>query len=162
MQLEVGETDPISLEPCDKKKRPFRLSKNINKPEIIKQKENQTEFIFSYVYRNNLDYKDHFNPRQHAEVSNEEWEDYQCYLDFLIDNKEEISKFLESDSDMKGHFIFEIFMLAYEYSRIKTGRKMRNIWNYFKTESIGSYSNYFRDNENKEKIDLADCKQIFS
>lgn len=159
LQLEVGETDPISLEPCDIKYRPYRLSKALNKPETIKSKENQIEFIFSYIYRNNLDYKDQFNPRHHATVTTEEWESYQCYLDFLIDNKEEIEKFLESNSDMKGNFIEEIFNLAFEYSFIKTGRRMNNIWMHFKTGAIGSYSNYFRKNENG--LDKANGKYIF-
>ncbi len=155
LQLEVGETDPISLEPCDKKYRPYRITKFSNKPEIIKNKENEIEFIFSYIYRNNIDYKDHFNPREHAYVSNQEWESYQCYLDFLIDNKDEIKNFLESDSEMKGNFIKEIILLAFEYSFIKTKRRINNIWNNFGINPTGAFLNYLRYNQ--DSVDSTNC-----
>jgi hypothetical protein len=76
-------------------------------------------------------------------------------LEFFIDNKEEIKKFLESDSVMKGNYIKEIILLAFEYSYIKTKRKMNNIWMNFGTDPIGAYLNYFRYNQNSK--DSAEC-----
>lgn len=157
LQLDVAETDPLSLEPCDAKWRPLRLSKAANKSEKILNKEKEIEFLYTHIYKKEPDYLKNLFPSEQAYVYNKTWIAYEHYLDFLIANKAQILTILHSNEELNGIFIKGIFNMAFEYSYKKTGVKLKSLWSYYKIDSIGSYSSYIRKDD-FSLIDEAYCK----
>lgn len=147
MQLEIGQSDPLSLEPCDYKLRPLRLSKSPSKLAIVFEKEKELENFFVRIYQKELDFFDKLNPYEHAYVAKSEWQAYECFLDFLIANKIQIFKFLDMHFELSGKIIQKVFELGFNHALNISGTKLNNIWTYFKTEPNGGYSSYFRKNE---------------
>jgi len=163
LQLEIGESDPLSLEPCDYKWRPFRLSNSNTKPGIIVGKEKELEILFAKIYKRDVDYVSDLHPYEHADVPKRQWQAYECYLDFLIFNKIQILKILDISSDLNGLMIKRIFDMAFQYSYKKTSIKLNSLWKYFKLEEgIGAYSDYFRNDDNQNLDDAISIYIIYT
>lgn len=160
LQLDVAETDAFSLEPCDDKWRPLRLSKSPNKPERLFEKEKQIEFFYMHIYKKELDYLNNLFPTEHQTVKDITWKAYEYYLDFLIENKHQILKILQSNEELNGIFTRGIFDLAFEYSFKKSQIKLNSLWNFFQQENTGAYSSYIRKDD-FGTTDEAYCKFIF-
>jgi len=162
LQLEIGESDPLSLEPCDYKYRPLRLSKSPSKPEAVFKKEKELEIFFAKIYRRELDFLNNLHPNEHAEVANSKWKAYECFLDFLIANKNQILKTLEVNVELNGKIVQGVFELGFEYAKKISGVRLDCIWSYFKNDPTGAFSGYFRNQDsNSETENDAYCKLHF-
>jgi len=152
LQIEMGLSDPMSLEPCDYKWRPLRLSKSRTKPNNIYEKEKELELLFYRIYKKESDNLHQLNPNEHADEASCIWQAYEYYLDFLNFNKIQILKILDNNLEFNGIILEGIFDLALEYSYKKSNLKLNTMWNYFKIKPIGAYSGYFR----KDDLNLPD------
>ena len=83
-----------------------------------------------------------------TEVSNEIWDAYKYYLSKLNTVKLEVIKAIKMNKELSGYIIKCIYKKICEDTKVKTGIKLLNLWDYFQTKEFGGYNNYFSPDYN--------------
>lgn len=154
LQFEIGNTDLISLEPCESKMIPFRSIIN-DKPDVIKKLEQETESFVKFLYE---DYWENFENMKSTIPTNilqPEWEAYKTFLEYLITYKNRVISLATLYPDLKGIIARELYENGYEEVFKKNKFKLKNLWNYYEVPPTGPYKSYFREIDKLTGVDKA-------
>lgn len=157
MQMEVGSSDLLSLEPCDKKWRPYRFVKE-GKPRDIKLLEEELQEFYIILYQDEINSLTSQPIHEQAEISDEEWKAYRCFLTFLQTSKQDFLKLIFLNKEIKGLLFREIFQQGYRHVLQECNFKLMNIWNFFNVpKPVGAYTEYYRHINHTTGRDQIDC-----
>jgi hypothetical protein len=159
LQFEIGITDLISLEPCDRKWHPYRFVKEGKPHDINNLEKNLTDFMI-LLYQDDYDSIIKQQIDEQPPINEKEWRAYRSFLTYIHDNKQEFLKIICSNLEIKGVIAKEIFNEAITYAHQETGYKLKNLWDFFETHPIGAYSEYFKQINEVTKVDKTESIYI--
>jgi hypothetical protein len=159
LQLEIGATDLLSLEPCDKRWRPYRFISEGKPSEVRMLEHDLNDFIFTLYDTNSASLVSQPIVEQ-PEILNREWDAYRSFLQYIFDNRSKFLKLIALNMDLKGLLAKELYTRAYAHAKEQTGYELKNIWNYFGTKPCGAHKEYVQEVDFLTNQDKAESKLI--
>jgi len=154
LQFEIGNTDLISLEPCDEKYIPLRCV-TLGKPDFIVKLEEETQNFMKFLYEDEWENFLTMKSTIPAVISSKDWEAYKIFLEELIKYKNKVINLSSLYPDLKGVLGRELYESAYEEVQITLKYKLKNVWDYYQSTPSGPYKSYFREYDKSSGIDKA-------
>jgi hypothetical protein len=154
LQFEIGNTDLISLEPCDEKYIPLRCV-TLGKPDFISKLEDETQSFIKFLYGDEWENFMTMKSTIPAVITPKDWDAYKIFLEALIKYKNKVIDLSTLYPDLKGILGRELYKSAFEEIRVKLKYKLKNVWDYYQSTPSGPYKSFFREYDKSSGIDKA-------